>query len=254
MNENPCLIEIATADLETTRQAVAGGADRIELCANLGDGGTTPAYGTLRVCRAAFELPIFPIIRPRAGDFLYTADEFQTMRYDIELVKSLGFDGVVIGLLLPDGQIDLPRTEVLRELAYPMEVTFHRAFDRCLDPEKALEQLISIGIDRVLSSGQAWTAPEGIDLLTVLQKQANGRIVIMPGSGVRPDNIQALRQKTGCHEFHSSLRGWKDSAMQFRHPNFVQRTESYRNPNIDPAQVKQMREERGWKMEDGRLG
>ena len=241
MVEKKYLIEIATADLETTRQAVEGGADRIELCANLGDGGTTPAYGTLRRCKELFEVPIFPIIRPRAGDFLYSDDEYRTMCFDIEMVKSLGFEGVVIGLLLSDGRIDLPRTAALRELAYPMEVTFHRAFDRCLDPMNALEELISIGIDRILTSGQSLTAPEGVEMIASLQKQANGRIVIMPGSGVRPDNLDSLKEKTGCHEFHTSLRGWRESAMQFRHPNFKNNTESYRNPNIDAEQVRGMK-------------
>ena len=235
------LIEIATADLETTRQAVLGGADRIELCANLGEGGTTPAYGTLRRCRELFEVPIFPIIRPRSGDFLYSEDEFRSMQYDIEVVKSLGFEGVVIGMLLANGQIDLARTALLRERAYPLEVTFHRAFDRCIDPSKALEELISIGIDRLLTSGQCLTAPEGVDCIAALQSQANGRIVIMPGSGVRPDNVQALKEKTGCHEFHSSLRGWRESDMQFWHPNFKENTESYRNPDIDAEQVRRMK-------------
>ena len=241
MTHAPFLLEIATADLETTRQAVAGGADRIELCANLGEGGTTPAYGTLRRCRELFDLPIFPIIRPRAGDFLYTDDEFRSMVYDIEIAKSLGYDGVVIGLLLSDGQIDLARTAALRELAYPMEVTFHRAFDRCADPVNALEQLISIGIDRVLTAGQALTAPEGVACIAALQRQANGRIVILPGSGVRPDNVGALHVQTGCHEFHNSLRGWRDSAMQFRHPNFKENAESYRIPNIEAEQVRGMK-------------
>lgn len=237
MAEDLFLIEIATADLETTRNAVLGGADRIELCANLGEGGTTPAYGTLRVCRDVFEIPIFPIIRPRCGDFLYTEDEFKTMCYEVELVKSMGFEGVVIGLLLSNGKIDLSRTAKLRELAYPMDVTFHRAFDRCVDPYVALEELIGIGIDRVLTSGQFPTAPEGVDCIAALHKQANGRIVIMPGSGVRPDNIDQLRQQTGCFEFHSSLRGWQESKMEFRHPNFSASKESFQNPFIDAKEV-----------------
>jgi copper homeostasis protein len=241
MSEQRIKIEIATADLETTRQAVSGGADRIELCANLGEGGTTPAYGTMRVCRENFHLPIFPIIRPRAGDFLYTDDEFKTMLYDTELAKSIGFEGVVLGILQADGEIDVKRTARLRELAYPMEVTFHRAFDRCKDPYEGLEQLIQIGIDRVLTSGQFPAAPDGVDCIAALQKQADGRIIIMPGSGVRPDNIQALRAQTGCHEFHSSLRGWQESKMNFRHPNFAQQKESYQNPSIGAKEVEKMK-------------
>jgi copper homeostasis protein len=241
MSREQILIEIATADLETTRQAVEGGADRIELCANLSEGGTTPSVGTMRVCRELFDLPIFPIIRPRAGDFLYTDDEFNAMRYEVESARSLGFEGVVIGLLLADGKIDLTRTARLRELAYPMEVTFHRAFDRCLDPYVALDELIGIGVDRVLTSGQFPAAPDGVDCIAALQKQANGRIIIMPGSGVRPDNIQALRKQTGCHEFHSSLRGWQESKMNFRHPNFAKQKESYQNPFIDAGEVRRMK-------------
>lgn len=243
MSSVKLLIEIATADIETTRQAVEGGADRIELCANLGEGGTTPSFGTMRVCRESFDLPIFPIIRPRAGDFLYTADEFRSMRYDIESARTLGFEGVVIGLLEADGRIDLTRTAQLRELAYPMEITFHRAFDRCLNPYEALEELISIGIDRVLTSGQHPVAPDGASCIAALQKQANGRIIIMPGSGVRPDNIQSLKAQTGCHEFHSSLRGWQASGMNFRHPNFAQQKESYQNPFIDAKEVERMKRE-----------
>ncbi|MFM7672804.1 MAG: copper homeostasis protein CutC [Bacteroidota bacterium] len=234
-------LEIATADLETTRQAVAGGAHRIELCANLSEGGTTPAYGTMRVCRESFDIPIFPIIRPRAGDFLYTHDEFRSMQLEVELAKSLGFEGVVIGLLQQDGRINLKRTAILREIAYPMEVTFHRAFDRCLDPNEALEELVRIGVDRILTSGQCATAPEGVNCIAALQKQSNGRIVIMPGSGVRPDNLHELKEKTGCQEFHTSLRSWRDSDMQFRHPNFKDSPESFRNPNIDSEQVRRMK-------------
>ncbi|MBM3431947.1 MAG: copper homeostasis protein CutC [Bacteroidetes bacterium] len=242
MTDPHIILEIATADLETTRQAIAGGADRIELCANLGEGGTTPAYGTMRICRERFSVPIFPIIRPRAGDFLYTDDEFRTMQLEVELARSMGFEGVVIGLLLSDGQIDLHRTARLRELAYPMECTFHRAFDRCLDPNQALEDLINIGVNRILTSGQHLTAPEGVSCIAQLQQQANERIIIMPGSGVRPENIQALRAKTGCIEFHTSLRVWKESQMQFRHPNFSGAQESYLNPDINEAEVRKMKE------------
>lgn len=241
MSDSSFLLEIATADLETTRNAVAGGADRIELCANLSEGGTTPGYGTMRVCRESFDLPIFPIIRSRCGDFLYTHDEFKTMCYEVELAKSMGFEGVVIGLLLSNGNIDVKRTAMLRELAYPMDVTFHRAFDRCKDPSVALEELIEMGVDRVLTSGQYPTAPEGVECIASLQAQASGRIIIMPGSGVRSDNIQQLRKQTGCFEFHSSLRGWQESKMEFRHPNFAASKESFQNPFIDSKEVERMK-------------
>lgn len=234
---SPYLIEIATTDFETTRLAVAGGAHRIELCASLSEGGVTPSYGTIRRCRESFTVPLYPIIRPRGGDFLYSEQEFAIMKQDVLLCKSLQCDGVVIGMLHSDGKIDRDRTAALIELAYPLGVTFHRAFDRCVDPEAALEQLISIGCERVLTSGQQPTAPEGVSQIASLQQQAGDRIIIMPGSGVRPDNLIDLARQTGCVEFHSSLRSSKQSAMEFLHPSFAKSTESYQNPYIDPQRV-----------------
>ncbi|MFN2440392.1 MAG: copper homeostasis protein CutC, partial [Chitinophagaceae bacterium] len=136
------ILEIATTDFTTTKLAVEGGADRIELCAALSDGGTMPSYGMIKKCRESFDLPIFPIVRPRSGDFFYTDEEFELIMNDVKLCKELGCDGVVIGLLKKDGTIDQKRTGKLIELAYPMEVTFHCAFDRCKDPFEASEQLI----------------------------------------------------------------------------------------------------------------
>src|SRR6185295_9866320 len=159
------IIEIATSDFTTTQSAVEGGADRIELCANLYEGGTTPSYGQLKKCREAFAISLFPIIRPRGGDFLYTDAEFEIMMHDVKLCKELNCDGVVIGLLNADGTIDVKRTSKLIETAYPLGVTFHRAFDRCRDPFEAMEQLIQIGCERILTSGQQPAAPEGVDLI-----------------------------------------------------------------------------------------
>src|SRR5262245_9536464 len=139
------LIEIATSDFITTQSAVKGGADRIELCANLAEGGTTPSAGMIRQCREAFDVLIYPIIRPRGGDFLYTEEEFRIMLHDVKLCRELGCDGVVIGLLESNGRIDLSRTARLVAAAYPLGVTFHRAFDRCNDPFAAMEQLIETG-------------------------------------------------------------------------------------------------------------
>jgi copper homeostasis protein len=235
------IIEIATADFSTTKSAVEGGADRIELCAGLTEGGTTPSFGTLKKCREAFDVQLFPIIRPRGGDFLYKDDEFDIMLHDVQLCKQLGCDGVVIGLLKKDGNIDVKRTSQLIELAYPMEVTFHRAFDRCNDPFKALEELIEIGCQRILTSGQQPTAPQGIDLITQLVKAADDRIIIMPGSGVRKENIKELAIKTTAVEFHSSLRGKKSSKMEFVHPAFAGSEESFTNPAIDKDEVKALR-------------
>ena len=235
------IIEIATADFITTQSAVNGGADRIELCAALSDGGTTPSHGMIRVCRNAFEVELFPIIRPRAGDFLYSDEEFEIMKNDVLLCKQTGCDGVVLGLLNRDGSIDKKRTARLIEAAYPLEVTFHRAFDRCRDPFEALEQLIEIGCTRILTSGQQPTAPQGIDSIGQLVKAANDRLIIMPGSGVRKDNIRELSDKTGAKEFHSSLRGRQRSKMEFIHEAFAASEESYTNPAIDKEEVKALR-------------
>jgi len=241
MEKDNYVIEIATTDFITTKQAVEGGADRIELCAALSEGGTTPSYGMIKKCREAFDNALFPIIRPRAGDFLYSDEEYEIMKQDIMVCKQYGCDGVVIGLLLKNGEIDISRTAKLVEAAYPLEVTFHRAFDRCKDPLAALENLIQIGCQRILTSGQKQGAPEGVELITQLVMKADNRIIIMPGSGVRKENIKELATATGAVEFHSSLRSRQKSSMEFIHPSFVLSAESYFNPSIDPEEVKALR-------------
>jgi copper homeostasis protein len=239
---NEFIIEIATSDFTTTASAVEGGADRIELCSNLAEGGTTPSFGTIKKCRENFSsVEIYPIIRPRGGDFLYTKREFDVMLEDIKLCKDLGCDGVVTGLLNTDGTIDMIRTEQLINSAYPMEITFHRAFDRCLNPFEALEQLIEIGCCRILTSGQQPAAPEGVEMIRDLNAAANDRIIIMPGSGVRKENIKMLAEKTGCTEFHSSLRGKRNSGMNFRHPAFKDAADSYMNNAIEAGEVSALR-------------
>ena len=240
---NNYIIEIATSDYTTTQSAIEGGADRIELCANLAEGGTTPSYGQLKKCREAFKVQLYPIIRPRGGDFLYADEEFQIMLHDAKLCKELGFDGIVIGLLKADGNIDDKRTSKLIEAAYPLGVTFHRAFDRCRDPFDAMEQLIQLGCERILTSGQQPAAPGGVELITQLNKAADERIIIMPGSGVRKENIKMLAEKTGCIEFHSSLRGKINSKMEFIHSAFANSAESYSNNYIDADEVKALRDQ-----------
>ena len=243
------VIEIATSDFLTTKSAVEGGADRIELCANLAEGGTTPSYAHIKRCREVFQIALFPIIRPRGGDFLYTQDEFEIMKNDLKLCKELGCEGVVIGLLNRDGAIDLTRTSELIGLAYPLEVTFHRAFDRCKDPFKALEELIEIGCQRILTSGQQPSVAsqesivnsKAVELIAQLNRIADDRIIIMPGSGVRKENVKMLAERTGCTEFHSSLRGKTKSPMQFVHPAFANSEESYSNNAINPDEVRALR-------------
>ncbi|WP_276503738.1 copper homeostasis protein CutC [Terrimonas pollutisoli] len=231
------IIEIATTDFLTTQAAVEGGADRIELCANLAEGGTTPSYGHIRKCREAFDVLIYPIIRPRGGDFLFTDEEFDIMLQDVKLCKQLGCDGVVIGLLNRDGSIDKKRSSQLVEAAYPLGVTFHRAFDRCRDPFEALEELIKLGCERILTSGQKPAAPDAAALIAQLNKAADDRIIIMPGSGVRKENIRQLAEQTGCVEFHSSLRSKSASKMDFIHPSFAGSDEDYTNNAINPQDV-----------------
>jgi len=243
------IIEIATSDFLTTKSAVEGGADRIELCANLAEGGTTPSYAHIKKCREAFTIPLFPIIRPRGGDFLYTKDEFEIMKNDVKLSREIGCEGIVIGLLNMDGSIDVTRTAELVELAYPMEVTFHRAFDRCKDPFVALEELVEIGCQRILTSGQQPSVgsresivdSKAVDLIAELNRVADDRIIIMPGSGVRKENIKMLAEKTSCIEFHSSLRGKVKSPMQFVHPAFANSEDSYTNNEISPDEVRALR-------------
>lgn len=235
------IIEIATTDFNTTKSAVEGGADRIELCAALTEGGLTASYGMIKKCREAFTVQLFPIIRMRSGDFLYTEEEFEIMLHDVKLCKDLGCDGVVIGLLEKNGRIDITKTSKLINAAYPLEVTFHRAFDRCKDPFEAMEQLIKSGCQRILTSGQQPAAPQGADLIAELIRSAEQKIIIMPGSGVRKENIKELAEKTGAREFHSSLRGNQKSKMEFKHPAFANSVESFTNPGIDPAEVRALR-------------
>ena len=200
------VVEIVTSDLNSSLIAAEGGADRIELCDNLAVGGTTQSFGVIKACREKINIQLFPIIRPRGGDFVYSDEEYQVIIDDIKLCKQFNCDGVVFGLLKKDGSIDLERSKRLVDLAYPMEATFHRAFDRCNDPFKALEELIEIGFNRILTSGQQSTAPEGAALLKELIQKAEERIMIMPGSGVRKENIRSLADATGATELHSSLR------------------------------------------------
>jgi len=235
------IIEIATSDFATTKSAVEGGADRIELCANLAEGGTTPSYGTIIKCREKFNVSLYPIIRPRGGDFLYSDEEFEIMMKDVALCKQTGCDGIVIGLLQADGSIDIKRTSKLIEAAYPLSVTFHRAFDRCKDPFEAMVQLIKMGCERILTSGQKPTAPEGVELIAELNKRADDRIIIMPGSGVRKENIGTLAEKTGCMEFHSSLRHKERTKMEFIHPDFKNSEESCFNNIIEKEEVENLR-------------
>ncbi|HWW00973.1 MAG TPA: copper homeostasis protein CutC [Candidatus Acidoferrum sp.] len=209
-------IEICVDSAEGAFAAERGGADRVELCDNLLEGGTTPSAGTIKVARRGLKIGLQVIIRPRGGDFLYSGDEMEVMREDICCAKELGADGVVIGCLTAAGDIDLGRTAELIALARPLNVTFHRAFDMCREPLKGLEDLVALGVNRVLTSGQEATCLEGLELIATLQKQAAGRTIVMPGGGITPRNVQRIAAGTGVTEVHLSARSSVESGMTWR--------------------------------------
>lgn len=212
-------IEICANSVASCLEAQKGGAYRVELCAGIPEGGTTPSYGESAVARELLNIKLNIIIRPRGGDFLYSDVEHKTMLHDIEIAKKLGVDGVVIGCLKADGTIDMERNRELIAAAEGMSVTFHRAFDMCKNPFESLEQIIALGCDRLLTSGQQPTAIEGISLLSQLVEKAGDRIIIMPGSGVNEDNIAILADQTKAKEFHFSAREPIDSKMEYRNPD-----------------------------------
>lgn len=209
-------LEICVDSIESAINAESAGADRIELCDNLFEGGTTPSYGIIASATEILNIGVHVIIRPRGGDFLYTHREFDIMLKDIEISKELSADGIVTGLLFRDGTIDVERTKYLVEAAAPMTVTFHRAFDMCSDPFKGLEDIIHTGASRILTSGQKNTVPEGADLIRRLIEQAGERIIIMPGSGLDKSNIAEMARITGAKEFHLTGRKVVKSSMEFR--------------------------------------
>ena len=211
------ILEICAGSVESAIAARDGGAQRIELCAALEVGGVTPSAGLIAEARKVNGLTLNVIIRPRGGDFLYNEYEVACMEEDIRTCRSLGVDGVVIGALTAEGDIDSAACQRLINAAEGMSVTFHRAFDMCRNPQKALEELIALGCHRVLTSGQAATAQTGIPLLKELVKQADNRIIIMPGCGVSSANAAAILQATGATEIHASARKSVGSRMIFRH-------------------------------------
>lgn len=234
------VLEIAVFSYASALLASQHGAGRIELCENAAEGGTTQSYGTLKRVRETIEIPVFPIIRPRGGDFLYNDDEFEVMLHDVKLVKELGFEGLVLGLLNADGSIDTERTKRLVDAAYPLDVTFHRAFDRAKQPLQALEDIIDCGCQRILTSGQVPNAFDGRALLKQLVEQAGDRIIIMPGSGVRSSNIAELAEFTGARELHSSARVLQPSAMQYLQHSMQ---EDLSAVSVDVEEIRKMKNE-----------
>lgn len=214
------IIEICANSARSCVEAEAGGARRVELCAGIPEGGTTPSYGEIRAAQdLTSSIDINVIIRPRGGDFLYTPAEVRSMLYDIEMCKQLKVHGVVFGCLTKEGDIDVALMRKLIDAARPLSVTCHRAFDVCRDPFEALEQLIELGCDRILTSGQQSDAVKGMPLLAELVKRAGDRIIIMPGCGVRENNIARIEAGTGAKEFHTSARSIVYSKMVYRNEN-----------------------------------
>ena len=209
------ILEICVFNIATAIAAEKAGADRLELCENYANGGTTPSYGYLKTIREKISIPVFPMIRPRGGDYFHSDDEFSIIKKDVLLCKELGFEGVVFGLLKKDGSIDTNKTKQLIELAYPLEVTFHRAFDRCKNPLQALEEIINCGCNRILTSGQVPNVMDGLELIKQLIQQADERIIIMPGSGLRSNNVLEIKEYTGAIEFHTSARKTISSSTLF---------------------------------------
>jgi len=213
-----CKLEICVDCVESAIDAQDAGADRIELCNSLPEGGTTPGYGTIMSARGNLDIGINVMIRPRGGDFLYSDLEYDIMRRDIEVCGECGVEGVVLGILQAGGAIDVERTARLVEFASPMSVTFHRAFDMCNDPIAGLEDIISTGAQRVLSSGQKNIAEEGIDLLREMVLQAGNRIIIMAGSGIDESNVALIVTSARIREVHLTGRKVVESEMIFRRP------------------------------------
>lgn len=222
-------LEVCLDSIDSAVRAQEGGADRIELCDNMFHGGTTPSYGVIKVVREVLSIDMNVIIRPRGGDFLYSERDFQSMLYDIELCKTEGVDGVVFGILLENGDIDTKRCKTLIEAAKPMSATFHRAFDVARDPFKAMEDIINLGFDRILTSGQEPSVLEGSELITQLIERAGDRIIIMPGCGIKTRNFKRIHTLLGAKEYHVQINEALESSMVYR-SNHVYMGGSVRSP------------------------
>lgn len=239
------LMEVCVDTPDMAVMAQDYGADRIELCTGLDIGGITPSPGLLQTVRDAVAIPLQVLIRPRAGDFCYSELEFEVMLRDIAYARQMGANGVVCGVLLPDGQVDEARTKMLAEAARPLSVTFHRAFDFTRAPAAALESVISAGADRILTSGQKSSALQGMTLICRLNTLAAGRIIIMPGAGISSQNVQRLLAHTGAVEFHLSASKQGPGRMNYQKRSLSLqggKGMDYVQRYIDPVELKQVRE------------
>ncbi len=237
-------LEICCFTAESALKAAQAGAHRIELCDNIAEGGTTPSYATIDYVVKQLKIPVNVIVRPRGGDFLYSDTEYHLIKEDIAQIKKLGANGIVIGFLIPTGEIDLQRTAEVIRLAAPMEITFHRAFDMCRDPFGALAQLKTLGVTRVLTSGGYPNAEKGAGILAQLVQKANNEIIIMPGSGINDKNLSNLIHLTQASEYHSSAKTFIDGGMQFKNNNVSMSgsdaPNEFRHISVDLSQIKKM--------------
>jgi copper homeostasis protein len=212
------ILEIAANSVASALAAQEGGAGRVELCTALELGGLTPSHAQIALARERLRIPLYVLIRPRAGDFLYGELECETMLRDIETCASLGCDGVVLGVLDAEGRVDTARCRPLIAAAGKLGVTFHRAFDLSRDPAQALEDIVTLGCECILTSGMQGSAADGSALIRELVEQAGDRIVVMPGAGITARNIATLATATGAHEFHASAKHQLPSGMHHRRP------------------------------------
>lgn len=236
--------EICANSVRSCLAAQDGGAHRVELCAAIPEGGTTPSYGEIALARELLHIKLHVIIRPRVGDFMYSSLEIKSMLKDIEMCRKLGVDGVVFGCLTETGDVNMQLMNELIDASKGMSVTFHRAFDMCRNPQEALEQIIQLGCDRILTSGQQNTAEKGISLLKELNAQAAGRIILLAGSGVNAANIAKIAAETGIKEFHFSARANFPSEMNYRNSAVSMggtvRIDEYELPFTTPEKVREI--------------
>lgn len=242
------LIEVCVDSIESALRAQEGGADRIELCDNLFEGGTTPSAGAIAVARERLRIKLHVIVRPRGGDFCYSDAEMESMRRDVDAARQLGADGVVIGLLTPEGEVDSPRTRELMERARPLSVTFHRAFDVARDPYAALEALLLLGVDRLLTTGQEPGIVEGLELVSELTRRAGDRLIVMPG-GVNERNVARVLAATSARELHVTGTCTVESPMRHRNERVfmggILRPPEYAREVSDPESLRRLRRNAG---------
>jgi copper homeostasis protein len=232
------LLEVCVDSVGSAMAAERGGAHRVELCSNLSEGGVTSSAGLISQVRRKVSIDIHVMIRPRAGDFCYSAEEIETMEQDVLAAKQLGANGVVLGILTPDGEIDVERTRHLVQLARPLETTFHRAFDMSRNLDKSLADVIEAGADRVLTSGGEQKVEDGIPMVARLVQAADRRIAVMVGAGISESNVNRIVTETGVREIHASLRAHVPSSMR------------YRNQKVSMGSVKGREYERAIVLED----